>query len=302
MNTGPDSASAALRPLVIGAAGQLGRALLSRSSTAIGVSRPEIDLAETETLAERLQAVLDANPGVDAVINAAAYTAVDKAESEPDIAHTVNADAPGIIAAVCAARGLPFIHVSTDYVFDGEAETPMTEDRVTAPISVYGLTKRDGETAVLDAGGRSAILRTSWVYGSTGANFMLTMLRLAQTRDTISVVEDQVGRPTHAGDLAEACLACAEGLRAGRDGGIYHVSNTGPATNWADFARAIFLLAGTGTQVVGIPSAAYPTPAARPRYSVMDTSAFEAAFGHALPDWRDSLVTALAERPVIRPA
>lgn len=281
-----------------GATGQLGRAIQAAAPDSLGLGRDRLDLSKPRQSAAALDAVLQDNPDVIGVINAAAHTAVDRAEDEEALAQSINGEAPGALAAVCASRGVPFVHISTDYVFAGDASTPYAADAPTAPLNAYGRTKLAGERAVLAAGGAAAMLRTSWVYDTRGKNFLTTMLRLAASRDTLSVVADQIGRPTFAGDLADAAIAALHRLR--RDEGlrgVYHVSNTGPATSWADFARAIFAVAGTGTQVVPIPASDYPTPARRPAYSVLDTTGFETAFGHALPDWRDALARALAAHP-----
>lgn len=227
-----------------------------------------------------------------AVINASGYTKVDLAETESHANRTLNTDAPGLMAVACAKAGLPFIHISTDYVFDGTARLPYTPVNPTAPVNAYGRAKAAGERSVRAADGNSLTLRTSWVYDGTGTNFLTTMLRLAR-RGELNVVSDQLGRPTYAGHLAAACLAA---LDHGWDGQLtHHVQNTGPMTSWAGFARAIFQGAGLDVRVNPIPTSQYPTPAARPAYSVLDTRAFEAAFAHPLEDWRTGLDLALCE-------
>ena len=194
-------------------------------------------------------------------------------------------------------KSVPLVHISTDYVFDGNATSPYHPDQPTAPVTAYGLTKREGETALLASGlDRFAILRTSWVYDASGKNFMNTMLRLAETRDCLSVVDDQRGRPTYAGDLADACFAALKGLAAGKPSGIHHVTNTGSIISWADFARAIFKVAGKPVTVAGIPTSSYPTPAKRPAFSAMDTQSFETTFDHDLPDWQHGLKRAIQAR------
>lgn len=275
--------------LVIGKTGQLARAL-SESDHTVCVGRDTLDLSwKAARIRETLSTLLDAQCPFVGVINAAAYTDVDTAETDRDTAQAVNAKAVGVIARFCAAVDLPLIHVSTDYVFDGQGTAPYAPNYPTAPINVYGISKRGGEIEVEDSGATYAVLRTSWVYDAEGKNFMTSMLRLAQTRDTLGVVKDQLGRPTFADDLAAASLAALQGLQDGRASGIYHVSNTGSVISWSDFARAIFDSSGDVVTVNGIPSSDYPTPAARPAYSAMDTASFETTFKHILPSWQDGL-------------
>ena len=288
-----------MRLLVIGETGQLARAL-RREGEALGhavttLDRGALDLAWDDA---RIEAALRPHlQDADAVILAAAYTAVDAAEEDSETAHAVNAAAPGTVARACAAAGLALVHISTDYVFDGEGREPFPTDHPTAPLGVYGRTKRDGEVAVLDSGANAAILRTSWVFDGTNKNFLTTMLRLAETRDALTVVADQIGRPTYAGHLARASLRVAQVLRDGKTGlGIFHVSGSGEPVSWADFAKAIFEASGKTVAVTPIPSSDYPTPAARPHWSVMSLDAFERTFGYDLPDWRDGLRAALDER------
>ncbi len=268
--------------LVFGETGQLALELDRRKGTHV------LDLhgrATADFTDPAACASLVAHTEAAAVINAVAYTAVDKAEDEEDLARTVNATTPGAIAAAAAARGLPIVHVSTDYVFDGTGDTPFSPDHPTAPLGAYGRTKLAGEDAVRAAGGPHAILRTSWVVSSHGKNFVKTMLRLGAERDRLTIVADQVGGPTPAAALADACLAAAEGLAADpAKTGTYHVSG-GPDVSWADFARAIFVRAGLSPEVVDIPSSDYPTPAKRPHNSRLDNHSFEAAFGLPRPEW-----------------
>ncbi len=261
---------------------------------ALFLSREELDLGTPEAAAARLSAMI-AEAGAQAVINTAAYTAVDKAEAEPDVAHVVNAEAPGALARVCAARSLPFVHISTDYVFDGSGTEPRATDEVPGPLSVYAKTKLAGERAVADAGGVHAVLRTSWVFSAHGANFVKTMLRLSETRHALSIVADQIGGPTPAAAVAQACIAIAGQLR--RDPGLsgtYHFSGT-PDVSWAGFARAIFAAADREVAITEIPTADYPTPATRPLNSRLDCSATQAAFGLLRPDWRGALPDVLSE-------
>ncbi len=230
----------------------------------------------------------------DAIVNAAAYTAVDRAESDEATALLVNATSVGALARVAADRGLPLVHVSTDYVFDGGGERPFRQGDPTGPLGAYGRTKLAGEEALRAAGGTHAILRTSWVFSAHGQNFLRTMLRLGAERPVLRVVADQVGGPTPASDLAQACLTAATALTAAPHlTGTYHYTGA-PDVSWADFARAIFAEAGLPVAVEDIPTSAYPTPARRPANSRLDCSATEAAFGLARPDWRRAVREAIA--------
>ncbi|MDX1784532.1 MAG: dTDP-4-dehydrorhamnose reductase [Roseovarius sp.] len=234
--------------------------------------------------------------GPDAVINAAAYTRVDDAEEEEPLATQINADTPGVLATECAAMGIPFIQISTDYVFDGSGQMPFAPDHATAPLGAYGRSKQAGEAAVGAAGGNHVILRTSWVFSAHGNSFVKTMLRLGAERDRLTVVADQIGGPTPAAAIAAACLRCAERLAAEPElSGTYHFTGR-PDVSWAEFARAIFATAGLTVEVSDIPSADYPTPARRPANSRLDCSSLHAAFGIERPDWQRALgpiITAL---------
>lgn len=287
------SASAPI--LVIGRNGQLARALQETGRNIVAVDRAALDLSwDAETLAGTLNYLIP-NPCAG-VILAAAYTQVDQAEKDHKLAMAINGVAPRVIARVCAERILPLVHISTDYVFDGNGRAPYPVNTPTDPINVYGQTKRAGEIAILGSGANSAILRTSWVYDGSGRNFLTTMLRLAQTRDQISVVNDQKGRPTYAPDLAEAALKALDGLcRDPSVAGLYHYSNSGDVISWADFAAAIFSAAGSDTRVVPIPSCKFPTPATRPAYSALDISAFEQTFKAKAPNWKDGLERAMRQ-------
>ena len=268
---------------VFGQTGQVAREL-ARQAPAVGfLGREEADLAEPQACA----AAIDAH-APSAVINAAAYTAVDRAEEEEALATTINGAAPAEMARACAGLGIPFVHISTDYVFDGAGDQPFTPDHPTAPLGAYGRSKLKGEEGVRAAGGIHAILRTSWVVSGHGNNFVKTMLRLGAERDVLRVVADQIGGPTPARAIAAACLRMAEGLaQAPSKTGIYHLSGQ-PATSWAGFARAIMAEAGLECAIEDIPSSAYPTPARRPLNSRLDCSGL-AAFGLAPPDWRADL-------------
>lgn len=276
--------------LVFGKTGQVARELAARAPEAVFLGRDAADLSDPAACAAALR---DAAPAM--VINAAAYTAVDKAESEEDLATTVNGAAPGAMAQAAAALGVPFVHISTDYVFDGAGTQPFAPDHPTAPLGAYGRSKLAGEAAVHAAGGPHAILRTSWVVSAHGNNFVKTMLRLGADRESLTIVADQVGGPTAAGDIAAACLTMAAQLAAdpGKSG-TYHFSGA-PDVSWADFAREIFGQAGLECTVTDIPSAAYPTPAKRPHNSRMDCTSLTDTFGIPRPDWAESLSGILRE-------
>ena len=239
----------------------------------------------------------------DVIVNAAAHTAVDKAEAEPELAHTINAAGPGVLAEEAARRGAWLVHYSTDYVFDGSGSAPRSEDAPTQPLSVYGRTKLAGEEAIRASGCRHLILRTSWVYAARGGNFAKTMLKLAQEREQLRVVGDQIGAPTGAELLADAT---AHAIRAARGdeklGGTYHVVAAGE-TSWHGYARHVLAKAREAGVVLkvapdaveAVPTSAYPTPARRPLNSRLDTARFRAAFGLALPDWQLGVDRMLAE-------
>lgn len=279
--------------LLIGETGQLARAL-ARSLTARHlpyntIGRYHANLAVNP---ESITALIAAS-GARAVINCSAYTDVDGAEIEQTAARYLNALAPGFMAEACAAQDIPFLHISTDYVFDGMATTPYEPSAKIAPINAYGQSKADGEIAVTQAGGRSLILRTSWLYDGAGRNFVTTMLRLAAGQREIRVVNDQIGRPTYAGHLAEACVKALSDMPASPE--IMHVTNTGAPISWAEFANAIFDQAGVTCKVTGIPAAQYKTAARRPAYSVLDTQMFEYHFDHLIEPWQTGLTLAIEE-------
>ncbi len=286
--------------LLLGGNGQLGRELL-RALAPLG---PVIATTRTGWLADgraceiadldrpgSLPALLDRlRPSI--VVNAAAYTAVDRAEQEVAAAFRANAEAPGELARWCAAQAVPFVHYSTDYVFDGHGSSPYREDAATAPLGVYGRSKRDGEDAVRAAGGRHLIFRTAWVYAGHGANFLQTMLRLGAERRQLRVVADQIGTPTPAALIADVTAQALQ--HSQRLSGTWHLTASGQ-TSWHGFAEAIFaeaLAAGvlaTVPAVEAIPTSAYPTPAQRPAWSVLDNHALQRAMGIALPSWQDGL-------------
>jgi dTDP-4-dehydrorhamnose reductase len=276
--------------LVFGKTGQLATALRQLAPGAQYLGRSDADLTDPGACAA---AIRQAN--ADVVINAAAYTAVDRAESEPETAMLVNSAAPAAMARAAADRGLPFLHVSSDYVFDGSGSTPWPVDAPTGPLGVYGRTKLAGEDGVRAAAGPHAILRTSWVFSAHGANFVKTMLRLGHERTSLSVVSDQIGGPTSAADIAAALLTMARAFTAGRGvGGTHHFSGA-PDISWAGFAREIFRQAGVACTVTDIPTTAYPTHAQRPLNSRLDCSALTEGFGIARPDWRTSLTSVLKD-------
>ena len=275
--------------LVFGKTGQVARELARLAPEARYLGREEADLAEPQACV----AAIDAH-APRAVINAAAYTAVDRAEEEEARATVINGDAPAAMARAAAARGIPFVHISTDYVFDGAGDQPFTPDHPTAPLGAYGRSKLKGEEGVCAAGGIYAILRTSWVVSAHGSNFVKTMLRLGAERDALRVVADQIGGPTPARAIAAACLRMAERLAQDPSkSGIYHLSGQ-PATSWAGFARAIMAEAGLECAIEDIPSSEYPTPARRPLNSRLDCSGL-GAFGLTPPEWRKDLKDIISE-------
>lgn len=230
---------------------------------------------------------------IDYCVNCAAYTAVDKAEAESETALLVNATAVGNLAAVCKNYGTQFIHISTDYVFDGTATVPYKENHPVAPVNMYGETKLKGEELAKQNNPDSIIIRTSWVYSSFGNNFVKTMLRLMKEKEQLNVVSDQQGCPTYAADLAATIMQIITSGKAAEQPGIYNYSNTG-VINWYQFAAAIKELSGSKCLVNPIPSSNYPTPAKRPSYSVMDTAKIQQIFNIAIPFWKDSLQKCLS--------
>ncbi len=277
--------------LVTGGGGQVATELAARAADkVVRVGRPAFDFDRPDSIAETFHSV---RPTL--VVNAAAWTAVDAAEANADAAARANRDGPAELARLCAEAGIPLIHISTDYVFDGLKGQPYTEDDATSPTGVYGATKLAGEQAALDAWNQVVVLRTSWVYAAAGKNFVRTMLNAALKTDTLRVVGDQRGCPTNAGDLADAILAIATQLEAGwqpQYGGIYHAAGTGETT-WHGLAVAAFEEATrhgrTMPTVNAIKTADWPTPAARPADSRLDCSKMARVFGVRLPPWRPSL-------------
>ncbi|QGU33558.1 dTDP-4-dehydrorhamnose reductase [Thermochromatium tepidum] len=288
--------------LLIGANGQVGwelRRTLASVGEVIAASLegeygPTIDLMDPQALARLIE---DSRP--DALINAAAYTAVDKAERDRATAQRVNAEAVGEMGALLAERGTPIIHYSTDFVFSGTLGRPYTEDDQPDPLNVYGETKLDGERALRDSGARALIFRTSWVYGARGQNFLLTMRRLFQEREELRVVDDQIGSPTWSRMLAEVTAQVLYRVLSGdldldRIGGLYHLTGSGQIS-WYGFAQAILEATGARTRLIPIPSSEYQAPARRPAFSVLDNTRFEETFGLRMPDWRLSLAQCLEE-------
>jgi len=292
--------------LVFGGNGQLGRELLralsslgtvvatTRSGTLTDGSACEVaDFNQPDSLVALLGRVRP-----DIVVNAAAYTAVDKAEQDAEAAFRANAEAPGVIARWCARAGVPFVHYSTDYVFDGEGAAPYREDQPTAPLGVYGTSKRDGEDRVRAAGGRHLIFRTAWVYAAHGNNFLRTMLRIGAERDALRVVADQIGTPTPAALIADVTAQALQ--HAGGLSGTWHLTASGQ-TSWHGFAEAIFAEAlARGVlpkvpSVEAIASSEYPTPAKRPSWSVLDNSKLQQDFDILLPDWQEGLKRVIRE-------
>ncbi|MEM9135815.1 MAG: dTDP-4-dehydrorhamnose reductase [Cyanobacteria bacterium P01_F01_bin.42] len=282
--------------LLIGAAGQVGQELtqtLPALGEVIAVSRTELDLTDSDAISTTIQRT---QPQI--IVNAAAYTAVDRAETESELAHQINDAAPGAIAQAAERLNARLVHISTDYVFDGTKGSPYLEDDPTRPIGTYGQSKLAGEQAVAQDCSRHIILRTAWVYGVHGkGNFVKTMLRLGCDRESLSVVADQIGTPTWSKDIAEAIVALLQRQSESPDevpSGIYHFTNSG-AASWYDFAQAIFEEA----QAIGFPiklktlnpitTADYPTPAQRPAYSVLGWTKTAQAIGHSAPHWRSSL-------------
>jgi dTDP-4-dehydrorhamnose reductase len=279
------------RILLLGSGGQLGMQLakvLAAETELTALSRAELDFTDQAALRT---AVRNAAPEI--VINAAAYTAVDKAEQEPQLARAVNAIAPGVLADELRQTDGWLIHYSTDYVFDGSGTTPWRETDPTGPLSVYGQTKLDGELAIAASGCRHIVLRTSWVYAAEGRNFLHTMLRLGRERERLSIVDDQIGAPTSAEAIAAATGTLIQKLagHASEASGVYHLT-CGGATSWYGFARAIFSAFASRQkppELLPIPTEAYPTPARRPHNSRLNCDKFAAEFGIRLPHWEEAL-------------
>ncbi|QKE65443.1 dTDP-4-dehydrorhamnose reductase [Aquipseudomonas campi] len=286
-----------MRVLITGRHGQVSRELqlgLADKAELLVLGQEQLNLADSEAIRHQVRALRP-----DLIINAAAHTAVDQAESEPELAFAINAQAPGVLAEEAAALDVPLIHYSTDYVFDGSKHGPYREDDATGPLGVYGCSKLAGEEAIRQVGGQHLILRTSWVYSLHGKNFLLTMQRLLQEREEMRVVADQIGAPTWAGSIARATGELIQHWQNGQAGpwGTYHLSGLGE-TSWFGFASAIgeqLRLQGKPcARLQPIPSSAYPTPAQRPLNSRLDCSRLQQEWRIRLPDWHDALLECLA--------
>ncbi|WP_377194747.1 dTDP-4-dehydrorhamnose reductase [Ruegeria meonggei] len=275
--------------LVFGKTGQVAQELAVHDGVKC-LDRMAADLTHPAACAAAIRATMP-----QAVINAAAYTAVDRAEEEEALATVINGDAPTAMAQECTALGIPFVSISTDYAFDGSGEASWKPGDPTGPLGAYGRSKLAGEQGIARVGGAYGILRTSWVVSAHGNNFVKTMRRLGVERDQLSIVADQIGGPTPARDIAAACLSMAQQLTEDADkAGIYHFSGA-PDVSWAGFARAIFGELETDCDVTDIPSSQYPTPARRPLNSRLDCSSLETSFGITRPDWRQGLSDILRE-------
>lgn len=278
--------------LITGCNGQLGNEmqLLEKENPQhqyFNTDVAQLDITNPEAIEEFVS-----DNAIDIIVNCAAFTAVDKAESSQELCHLLNAKAPEYLAAAVAKRGGYLVQVSTDYVFDGTNHTPYTEDEATCPNSVYGSTKLEGEKLAMSACANTMIIRTAWLYSTFGNNFVKTMIRLGQEKPELGVIFDQIGTPTYAGDLAAAIMAA---INHGIVPGIYHFSNEG-VISWYDFTKAIHRIAGiTSCHVKPLHTAEYPTPAARPHYSVLDKTKIKQTYGIEIPYWEESLEKCVAK-------
>ena len=281
-----------MKVALFGRTGQVATEIRRRAPAGIGIesiSRACADFSSPDAVRGAAWAV-----DADVVINAVAFTAVDKAEAEEELARTVNATSVAAMADALAERGIPLLHISTDYVFNGAGETAFRPHDPTGPLNVYGRTKLEGEEAIRTSGVRHGILRTSWVFSTHGQNFVKPMMRLGTERDRLTIVADQIGGPTPAAAIADACFLVAKGLAEGHTGSTYHFSGT-PDVSWAGFAREIFAQAGLSTEVADIPTSDYPTPAQRPLNSRLDCSTLATDFDIGRPDWKAGLADVLKE-------
>jgi dTDP-4-dehydrorhamnose reductase len=288
---------------VIGRTGQIGRALVEQlGARAVAIGSSDFDLSNYRAVPRVLDELAARHAAPAAIVNAAAYTRVDDAEANQAVATAVNAAGPGAIARWCAARDVPFVHYSTDYVYPGTGETPWREDDATGPLNAYGRSKLEGDCLIAASGARYLVLRTSWVYDAIGRNFFNTMMRLCRERDTLRVVADQVGAPTYAPHAAAATLSVLTRARAAGafPSGVYHLVNRGHVS-WHGFARAIVDqaartgLGGRVGRVEPIASSQFPTPAARPLNSRLDSAKLERVFGERLPDWQAGVAACMDE-------
>ncbi|MDC0421750.1 dTDP-4-dehydrorhamnose reductase [Hellea sp.] len=286
---------------VIGGTGQLGLALKSvpvgADCTMSFYNREACDLSQEIHKTEKF---IDGLQGFDVIIIAAAYTAVDAAETDKAVAHRVNGEAPAAIAKICAIHNICVVYISSDYVFNGNATSPYKPEQSKDPLNIYGMSKHAGEVGILASGAPAVILRTTWVFDGKGKNFMTTMLKLGKNHSQIKVIDDQVGRPTYAGDLAKACVRAAEKIHKNSAcSGIYHVSGSGKPISWASFATAIFARAypyfESPVHINRVESKEFPTIALRPKYSVLDVKSFELMFDMILPTWEEGLDKAIDE-------
>jgi dTDP-4-dehydrorhamnose reductase len=279
--------------LVFGSSGQVASELKSLLPDAVFWGRGEVDLLTETDLCAKIEALRP-----EGIINAAAYTAVDKAEQEEENALRINAEAPAEMAKAACRLEVPLVHISTDYVFDGQGERAFLPEAAPGPLGAYGRSKLAGEQAICGTGATFAILRTSWVFSDHGANFLKTMLRLSETRDQLKIVGDQVGGPTPARAIAEACVKIVQTLQNDpTKSGVYHISGA-PDVSWADFAREIFRQAERGVVVEDIPTCEYPAPAARPANSRLDCSSLS-VFGLERPDWKTAVTNTLLKLDAI---
>lgn len=278
--------------LITGCNGQLGNEMqllekVNQQHQYFNTDVAQLDITNPEAIEEFVN-----NNAIDIIVNCAAFTAVDKAESSQELCHLLNAKAPEYLAAAVAKRGGYLVQVSTDYVFDGTNHTPYTEDEATCPNSVYGSTKLEGEKLAMAACANTMIIRTAWLYSTFGNNFVKTMIRLGQEKPELGVIFDQIGTPTYAGDLAAAIMAA---INNGIVPGIYHFSNEG-VISWYDFTKAIHRIAGiTSCHVKPLHTTEYPTPAARPHYSVLDKTKIKQTYGIEIPYWEESLEKCVAK-------
>lgn len=278
--------------LITGCNGQLGNEMqllekVNPQHQYFNTDVAQLDITNPEAIEEFVN-----NNAIDIIVNCAAFTAVDKAESSQELCHLLNAKAPEYLAAAVAKRGGYLVQVSTDYVFDGTNHTPYTEDEATCPNSVYGSTKLEGEKLAMAACANTMIIRTAWLYSTFGNNFVKTMIRLGQEKPELGVIFDQIGTPTYAGDLAAAIMAA---INHGIVPGIYHFSNEG-VISWYDFTKAIHRIAGiTSCHVKPLHTTEYPTPAARPHYSVLDKTKIKETYGIEIPYWEESLEKCVAK-------
>lgn len=285
--------------LLIGSNGQVGWELkrtLAPLGSVISLDRHQLDLSQPDSIPAKL-----IEYGPDIIVNAAAYTAVDKAESEPDLAKTINGKAPGILAREAKKMGAVLVHYSTDYVFDGAMPHPLQENNPSNPLNMYGLSKLEGELAIQQSGCKHLIFRTSWVYASRGKNFLLTMLKLGKERETLNIVDDQIGAPTWSRMIAETTALVLAKIQKDSDiWGIYHLTSSGK-TSWKGFAEAIFKQAHLqfdgypNPKIIGIPTEAYPLPAKRPKNSVLSSHKLQTAFDLWMPSWESSLNLCMEE-------